>query len=111
MIFAKRPRGRTCESCVYFNQEWDGECFEIYCGDYCLKPGQEHFSNLKSFPFAKLMPCFEADFWHTEFAEQFSGEGELLDSPAFKAYLAKYNRPGIPIPQLSENNIGHRSTE
>lgn len=104
--FAKIHTDRNCTRCVHHYQEWDGEHGQIYCGDFCTKKGQEFLSNLKSFPFNKLMPCFEMEFWHSEFAELFgqwktdpkdeSGIPDLTNSLAYREYLKIYNKPGVP---------------
>lgn len=95
---------RNCIKCEYWYQEFDGENGEIYCGDFCLKPGQEHFSNLKSFPFKKLMPCFSAGFWHTEFsngvekAHNESKDHKKRHERLMSRFRKKY-QDGVPVDQ------------
>jgi hypothetical protein len=85
----KKFENRACAKCAYYYEEWDGEYCELYCGSSCTRKGQEHYGNLKSFPFLKEKLCFQIDFWHSEFANEFSDNEEINDSLFFK-YRQKY---------------------
>ena len=50
-----------CLSCIYVER---GEASPA-CGLHA------EYSNLKSFPFKKVMPCFSLDFWCSPFVEMF----------------------------------------
>ena len=66
-----------CDLCTYLGVDDDGNYPEsANTWPVCDLPGQEHYSNLKSFPFKKDMPCFQKDIWHTEFADQL---GEIFN--------------------------------
>lgn len=56
----------NCETCGCLGSDGDG--WE-YNGSWPVCEKIEKYSYLKSFPFKKEMPCWEANFWHTKFAD------------------------------------------
>lgn len=69
---------RACVKCTSYEEEYDGDPPISYlCGYTCDE--HPHYSNLKSFPFKKKMPCFVLDFWHSEFTELIDGTEESYD--------------------------------
>ncbi len=63
---AKHHKDPGCQSCMVarYKSKWDDEPGIWSC--------EEHpsYGNLRSFPFKKVMPCFQMDFWVTPFADQ-----------------------------------------
>lgn len=97
-----------CEDCYH---ETDGDYGEIDCGWYCSK--FENYTWLNSFPFKKIMPCFQANdcfgnsfyFWHGYLCDLFDWDNieqihipknswftEELRSKVMKWYLRKERR-------------------
>lgn len=79
------PNG--CRECAHYSCEGI-EGYDCWWPDCSLK-GNEHFKNLKYFPFKKTMPCFQLNFWLSEFAEMISDDEEKNDK-AFALYREKY---------------------
>jgi hypothetical protein len=78
-----------CQFCTYFSSSCECEyCYGGNCKYHeCqIKP---HYAHLKSFPFKKQMPCFQLDFWHSEFADMLTGDDDQEDE-IFKLYREKY---------------------
>lgn len=72
-----------CKTCCYFEEDWDGENGEIYCGAYCHnedRPNHEGISNLLSFPFESDQFCWEPDCWQGSLPiQEISPQGELIE--------------------------------
>ena len=87
--YAEIQKFRGCVDCAHF---YDGG----ETGDYgqqlsywpmCLK--RSNLGNLRSFPFKKLMPCFELHFWTTPFPDMLlteEGDWQVNETKAFDAY-------------------------
>lgn len=100
MVGTKSFHGRKCTECTYYFEEHEGE-YGGWLADYgCEKKGQEHYSNLKSFPFKNKQPCFIPEFWLSEYSEEFGKDSDLIDpngcefsldnSKTFQKWKAKY---------------------
>jgi len=79
----------SCEQCHFLGSDNDGN----YPGPavywaICEKEGNGHYTNLKSFPFKKKMPCFKLSFWFSEFSDNLTGTDK--DDELFKKYREKY---------------------
>ena len=64
----------SCQTCVHFGEERDGDYGQIFCGYTCNE--HPNFQNLRSFPFKKKKDCHVLDFWHSEFANGLDGTEE-----------------------------------
>lgn len=71
-----------CRTCCHYEEDWDGENSEIYCGAYCHnedRPNHEGISNLKSFPFEADQLCWKPNSWCASLPIQdISPEGEFI---------------------------------
>ena len=77
-----------CVTCEHYFHESEGE---YGGGPYnwgCEK--RPALGNLKSFPFKKIMPCHQVDFWLSEFAESFGKDGDC-----------EFDKDGMPIFETS----------
>jgi hypothetical protein len=72
-----------CRECEFYS--CDGTEGYDYWWPECMKTGQGHLKNLKSFPFKKTMPCFQLNFWLSDFAEMVSDD-EKNNDIAFDLY-------------------------
>ncbi len=72
-----------CQTCVHYEEDWDGENCQIYCGSYCHnenRPNHEALSNLKSFPFKSDQSCWHPEFWCGSLPiQEISNDGEFID--------------------------------
>ena len=92
---------KTCETCKHYISEALGDYgsapYEERCSRYDNDPSK--FAKLtgitgdpeedKRFPYSEAPCCYEAEFWHTEFAHDLDGSQERLDAAyeRFKAFM------------------------
>ena len=62
---------RSCQSCYFYTEEWDGDYGGIYCGSWC-----ELFENYPDqrfkpsfFPYMVAPGCYQPNFWGTKYAD------------------------------------------
>lgn len=77
-----------CQTCTWLAD--DGEDHYTYL--VCRK--RPALSNLRSFPFKKAMPCFQIDFWHSEFAALVDGTDGSYEH-ALACYRGKYAKESV----------------
>ncbi len=68
---------KNCTKCLYYIESYAG--YEE--GGYLEELGCDkipRLGNLKSFPFSKIMPCFQLDFWHSKFVDMIDGTDESM---------------------------------
>lgn len=92
---------RECGTCAFYYCDAVGDYgsppYEIGCRKYDRDPKAfkaesglpDDPAELDGFPFLDAPPCYEVEFWYTDFAENLDGSQESLDAAyeRFRAYL------------------------
>lgn len=78
----------SCYKCTHLEQDSLGDFCEIPGAHYCSK--KPSLANLKSFPFESELPCFELDFWLSEFASEVKGKTVEEEMENYKNAQSKW---------------------
>lgn len=80
----------NCSNCEHCRHQSDGDYGEISWHE-CAKV--ERYQWLKSFPFKKMMSCWEPSFWHSKFADSIDPE----EGTEYEDAIREFNAAMQPI--------------
>lgn len=102
-----------CRACEFYHANNEvGDYGTVYSSDpECAK--HPTYSNLPTFPFEKVMPCFTLDFWNTPFPDLFLEE-EFSDVPiaeVYRLFYVPWREQGAGLAELILWETEHKNKE